>query len=93
MATATYAPGIPLREDLDDFDLPPHDFRVYAHIATYATATSPYVESVGLIASVCRMGQSRVRRALRTLERRGLIRCEPQTGAENAYWLTPGGSA
>ena len=78
---------------LDNLDLDPHDFRVYAHIAAHATEFRSYVESLAAIASICRMGTSRTREALRNLERRGLIRCETEVGAENGYLLGNGAAS
>lgn len=73
---------------LDDYGLPPAEFRVYAHVARRAGSGEAF-PAVKSIARVCRLHPKTVRRALRVLVKHRLIRREDRPGQTAVYRLTP----
>jgi len=55
-----------VRREIDDYGLDPHEFRIYPRI-TYRAGNGQAWESLGNIASACRMALSRARKTLRLL--------------------------
>ncbi len=73
---------------LDDYGLPPPEFRVYAHVARRAGSGGAF-PAVKSIARVCRLHPQTVRRALGVLVKHRLIRREDRPGKTAVYRLTP----
>jgi hypothetical protein len=72
---------------LDDYGLPPAEFRVYAHIARRAGSREAF-PAVKSVARVCRLHPQTVRRALGVLVKHRLIRREGRPGQTAVYRLT-----
>jgi DNA-binding MarR family transcriptional regulator len=70
---------------LDDLGLDPYAFRAYHTIARRAGADGACYESVANMAKRCGMSASRMQRALRDLERRGLVERIELPGQPSEY--------
>ena len=73
---------------LDDYGLPPAEFRVYAHVARRAGSDGAF-PAVKSIARICRLHPKTVRRTLRVLVKHRLICREDRPGQTAVYRLTP----
>jgi hypothetical protein len=73
---------------LDDYGLPPAEFRVYAHIARRAGSGMGW-PAVKSIAGVCRLHPQTVRHALRVLVSHRLLRRVDRPGQTAVYTITP----
>ena len=83
------ASAIFVHSDLDDYGLDPYEFRIYSRISRRAGCKEEAWESIPNIASGCKIGESRVRQALRLLEAVGLIESFKRPGRSTIYRLTP----
>lgn len=74
---------------LDDFGLDVYAFRAFFEVATQARRIGVCVVSVGGMAQRAGVSTTRFRKALRELERYGLIRREPIVGDTATYTINP----
>lgn len=75
----SFALGMFLHSDLDDSQLAPFEFRVYAHLCRRANDELRAWGSQKNISEVCRMSVDSVAKALKSLEALGFISQESQT--------------
>jgi predicted transcriptional regulator len=80
------------------YELKPHEVRVYAALLLAADGTRECSPAVGEIAELCERSRTSVRRAIRSLEDKGLLMRETQyyedeenARAPNKYILRIGG--
>lgn len=78
-----------VHSELDDLDLSPFAFRVYAHAIRRAHHHGIYWESVPNAAAHCRMSVSTYRKALRDLVERRLLIPEERPGQTTIYRAAP----
>jgi hypothetical protein len=72
---------------IDDLGLTPHSFRVYAHLCRRASGARKCYPSVKSIARVCRINKDTVWKALKELEKIGLIKRTKGNRNSNLYLL------
>lgn len=73
-------------EALDDLNLTPHEFRVYAFLARRPNFS--VVFDWGAVLSVCQMGAGEFIQALHSLENQSLIKVHFENGYAHHYSLT-----
>lgn len=79
-----------VHSELDDLDLSPHEFRVYAHLVRRANdSRGEYWESIEAGAKHCRMNAKTYRAALASLVDLRLLTREDRPGETSVYRLTP----
>lgn len=79
-----------VHSELDDLDLSPHEFRVYAHLVRRANdSRGEYWESIEAGAKHCRMNAKTYRAALASLVQLRLLTREDRPGETSVYRLTP----
>jgi hypothetical protein len=70
--------GAIIHSDLEKLGLSAQEYRVYAHLLSYVNNGSVCYPSIDTIANACRLSRRKVQKCLRSLEVRGLIRCQSQ---------------
>ncbi len=85
----TVASRIFVHSSLDDLGLSASEFRVFCHLARRAAKDGYCRPGHDSIAHICQLQVKTVRKALSSLECRGLIRIESRLGETNLYFLLP----
>lgn len=82
--------GIFIHSSLDEAELTPHQFRIFAHLARRASSRyGQCYSSVGNMSMVCMMKKATVRRSLVELQERGMLTCKERPGFTNLWFLEP----
>lgn len=74
---------------IDDLGLSVFAFRVYAHLARRASRSGCAWPSIGTMARICRIGETKVREALKELDARRMIARQPRENQTYLVRLTP----
>jgi hypothetical protein len=85
----TVASKIFVHSSLDDLGLSATEFRVFCHLARRGAKDEYCRPGHESIAKICKLEIKTVRKALASLEQRGLIRVESRPGETNVYVLMP----
>lgn len=74
-----------VRREIDDAGLTPYEFRLYAHIVRRGNCWS----KLRTVEAICKMSRSQVKRALQSLEEKGMINYITCPGHPNRLSITP----
>jgi Helix-turn-helix domain len=85
----TVASKIFVHSSLDDLGLSATEFRVFCHLARRGAKDEYCRPGHESIAKICKLEIKTVRKALASLEQRGMIRVESRPGETNVYVLMP----
>ncbi len=78
-----------IHSSLDDADLTPQEFRVFAHLARRASDGKGCFASIDNMATVCKIHKDTLVKCLKTLTTRGMAIRNERPGKTTLWWITP----
>jgi len=81
-------PTIFIHSELDDYQLTPQEFRVYAHLSRRAGIKNTAWPSIAGMSDVCKIGKRQIIESIKALEAINMIRAERKLGEKTVYFLT-----
>lgn len=80
-------PIIFIHAELDDADLDPYEFRIYAHLSRRAGRKQFAWPSIEAIGKHCKIGSTKVKDSLEVLQKRGMIIMQKTEGFSTKYTI------